>query len=44
MKDDLVSLGYEDDVFSYPGLDFGGLTNYKQKLGTKMNFNPNTLL
>ena len=35
MKDDLVSLGYEDDVFSYPGLDFGGLTNYKQKLGKK---------
>mgnify|MGYP005641674861 CR=1 FL=1 len=38
MKDDLVSLGYEDDVFSYPGLDFGGLTNYKQKLGTKNEF------
>ena len=40
MKDDLVSLGYEDDTFSYPGLDFGGLTNYKQKLGKQNEFLP----
>jgi len=38
MKDDLVSLGYEDYTFSYPALDFGGLTNYKQKIGTKNEF------
>lgn len=38
MKNDLVSIGYEDNTFSYPGLDFGGLTNYKQKLGTKNKF------
>lgn len=40
MKNDLVSIGYEDNTFSYPGLDFGGLTNYKQKLGTKNSFLP----
>ena len=40
MKDDLVSLGYEDDTFSYPALDFGGLTNYKQKLGKRNDFLP----
>ena len=26
MKNDLVRFGYEDDIFSYPALDFGGLT------------------
>ena len=40
MKDDLVSLGYENDTFSYPALDFGGLTNYKQKLGKRNDFLP----
>jgi len=40
MKEDLVSLGYEDDTFSYPALDFGGLTNYKQKLGKRNDFLP----
>jgi hypothetical protein len=40
MKDDFVSFGYEDNTFSYPGLDFGGLTNYKQKMGTKNKFLP----
>jgi hypothetical protein len=38
MKEDLVSIGYEDNIFSYPALDFGGLTNYKQKLGKKNEF------
>ena len=38
MKNDLVSLGWENDIFSYPGLDFGGLTNYKQKIGEKNEF------
>lgn len=40
MKDDLVSIGYEDDIFSYPALDFGGLTNYKQKMGKRNEFLP----
>ena len=40
MKDDLVSLGYEDDTFSYPALDFGGLINYKQKLDKRNDFLP----
>ena len=35
MKPDKVSFGYEDKLFSYPALDFGGLTNYKQKVGEK---------
>lgn len=38
MKNDLVSLGWENDIFSYPGLDFGGLTNYKQTIGEKNEF------
>ena len=40
MKDDLVSLGYEDNEMLYPGLDFGGLTNYRQKIGSKHTFLP----
>ena len=39
MKDDLVSLGYKDNEMLYPALDFGGLTNYRQKLGTKSEVN-----
>ena len=38
MKNDLVSLGWENDIFSYPALDFGGLTNYKQTIGEKNEF------
>ena len=38
MKKDYVSLGCEGVFFSYPALDFGGLTNYKQKLGDKNKF------
>jgi len=39
MKDDLVSLGYKDNEMLYPALDFGGLTNYRQKLGKKSEVN-----
>ena len=38
MKPDKVSFGYEDKLFSYPALDFGGLTNYKQTIGEKGTF------
>ena len=35
-----VSYGYdkEDNIFKYPALDFGGLTNFKQKVGDKHRF------
>lgn len=35
-----TSYGFKDDDFFYPAIDTGGLTNYKQKLGTKPAFLP----
>lgn len=38
MKNDLVSLGWDNDSFSYPSLDFCRLINYKQKISQKNEF------
>ena len=40
-KSGKVSYGYdkEDDVFKFPALDFGGLTNFKQEFGKTYKMN-----
>jgi len=37
-KNNNVAYGLLDDTFIYPGIDLGGLTNYKQKIGTIPSF------
>ena len=46
MKDDLVSIGYDEDKkqFNYPVLDFGWLSNYLQVPGKKNKFLPKYFL
>lgn len=40
MKNDFVSIGYKENEMAYPALDFGGLTNYKQKISKKSELLP----
>ena len=40
MKNDTISIGYSDNIFFHPALDFGGLSNYKQNLGEKDKLKP----
>jgi hypothetical protein len=37
-KYDNVSIGLSNSIFTFPAIDLGGLTNYKQSLGQKAEF------